>query len=57
MSIASFLALTLRRFSPPSSIGLCSVCRAILGDESSSQMKTVAILFSAFSIASGIPCA
>lgn len=56
MSIASFLVLMLRRFSPPSSSGLCSMCKAILGEESLSQMKVVAIFIRAFSTASGIPC-
>lgn len=57
ISIASFLDCMFRRSSPPSLVGMFRKSRAILGEESSSHIKSRIILVRADSIAVGIPWA
>ncbi len=57
ISIASFLALIFRIFSPPSLIGRCSVSIAMRGAFSPSHMRVLIILMMASSMWVGIPCA
>ena len=57
ISITSFWAWRSRRFRPPCLIGLYRVSRVILGEESSSHIKSCRIFVRAFSMAIGMPCA
>jgi len=55
--IASFLDSMSRIFRPPSLIGYCRVCAAILGLDSLPHRKSLINLVNAFSISCGIPWA
>ena len=57
ISIASFLDLMSSRLRPPSSMGRCRNCAAILGLASWPHMKLDTIFATAVSMAGGIPCA